>query len=161
MHLTISELKQFRQGLYGAMGHSKAALFELSDALLTESQAKSLPELSLSPFFRRTFARLYKALQRGQLDRHQLRAVLAYFAPVEWVEGQRPMLAVDASNNIARPLSPTARDRTCLYVPNLPESKGSAAITYGWQFSTVVVLPAQPSPAQPANLHPGQHAHCQ
>lgn len=53
------------------------------------------------------------------------------------------VLGIDASN-IARPASPTAQDLTYLHLHNLPESDG-AAITYGWQFSTLVVLPDQPS----------------
>jgi hypothetical protein len=49
------------------------------------------------------------------------------------------MIGLDACN-IPRPESPTARDRTYLHLHNLPE--GEAAITYGWQFSNLVVLPS-------------------
>ena len=51
-------------------------------------------------------------------------------------------IAVDAST-IARPESGTARDRTPIHIPNVPHS--GKAMTVGWQFSTVVVLPAEPS----------------
>jgi len=51
-------------------------------------------------------------------------------------------IGIDASN-IARPRAITSADRTAQHVHNLP--KGSKAVTYGWQFSTVVVLPEIPS----------------
>ncbi len=52
------------------------------------------------------------------------------------------MLGVDVST-VARPESPTARDRTYQYVHNLPEC--AAPVTVGWGFSAVVVLPETPS----------------
>ena len=87
---------------------------------------------------------MYQGVQEGVLDKTELRAVFAAFAPQPFVPfNERRILAGDASN-IPRPLSPRARDRTCLHVHNLPETD-TAAITYGWQFSTVVVLPTQAS----------------
>lgn len=47
-------------------------------------------------------------------------------------------LGIDATS-IERPESRTSPDRTVVYKPNLPES--SKPISYGWQFSTVVILP--------------------
>ena len=47
-------------------------------------------------------------------------------------------LGIDATS-IERPESKTSPDRTVVYKPNLPQS--SKPISYGWQFSTVVVLP--------------------
>ncbi len=58
------------------------------------------------------------------------------------VDGERVWLGIDASS-IERPQSQTSPDRTVVYTPNLPES--SKPISYGWQFSTVVLLPTQPS----------------
>jgi hypothetical protein len=57
------------------------------------------------------------------------------------VEGERVWLGIDATS-IERPESKTSPDRTVVYKPNLPES--SKPISYGWQFSTVVVLPSAP-----------------
>ena len=139
MHLNT--FNTFRHALYACFQRSADVLFEITDALLTETVARSLSELSLSPFFRRLWPSLYQALQEGRLDHLELRCVLANFA-VQALAGGRHLLGVDASN-IARPLSPTAADRTCLHGSNLPESAG-AAITYGWQFSTLMVLPDQP-----------------
>jgi len=140
--MNLNIFNAFRHAIYGCFQSAADVLFETTDALLTETVAKSFPELSLSPFFRRLWPSLYKALQVGQIDRAELRAVLARFAPKAGPIRPR-VLGVDASN-IARPESPTAQDRTYLHLHNVPAGDG-AAITYGWQFSTLVVLPDQPS----------------
>ncbi len=57
-------------------------------------------------------------------------------------EGNWLWIGIDASG-IARPSSVTSADRTALPVHNLP--KCEKAITYGWQFSTMVVLSDPPS----------------
>jgi hypothetical protein len=51
-------------------------------------------------------------------------------------------VGIDASR-IERPESHTSAERTVVYKPNLPQN--TKPITYGWQFSTLVVLPDQPS----------------
>jgi hypothetical protein len=116
-------------------------LFNLGDALLTESQAHSVLELSLSPHFERKWPSLYEALQTGQLDQTRFEQTLVRYAPPP-VAGERVVLAVDASN-IERPFSQTSPDRGWLYKHNLPDC--DKPVTAGWQFSTVVVVPAQTS----------------
>lgn len=137
MNFTI--FQQFRQELYECFGQYRDALFNLADALLSETQAHSVIELSLSPHFERKWSSLYAALQHGKLDQARFEQTLLKFAPTP-APGQRLVLAVDASN-IERPFSETSRDRGYLYVHNLPEC--DAPVTVGWQFSTVVVLPPQ------------------
>jgi hypothetical protein len=51
-------------------------------------------------------------------------------------------LGIDASS-IARPRAITSPDRSAQALHNLPGSK--KVMTPGWQFSTMVVLPEQPS----------------
>ena len=51
MNLTI--VKQIRHQLYDCFDRSADALFDLVDALSSDPLARSLPELSLSPAFRR------------------------------------------------------------------------------------------------------------
>ena len=60
--MNLSTLNDFRHEMYGCFGHGKDALFNLVDALASEAGARSFPELSLSPFFERTWASLYEAL---------------------------------------------------------------------------------------------------
>lgn len=139
MNLTI--LDGFRHEIYGCFGRAADALFNTVDALLTETQAHSFPELSLSPWFQRRWCSLYEAFEDSRIDQEQLRRVFAKYL-LRPVQGERVWLRIDASS-IERPESQTAPDRTVVYKPNLPES--SKPISYGWQFSTVVLLPAQPS----------------
>ena len=139
--MNFNTLQQFRQELYECFGQNRDALFNLADALLTETTAHSVIELTLSPLFERKWSSLYAALRLGKLNQARFEQTLVKFAPTP-APGQRLVLAVDASN-IERPFSETSRDRGYLYVHNLPEC--DTPVTVGWQFSTVVVVPAQAS----------------
>jgi hypothetical protein len=96
--------------MYGCFGHAKDALFNLVDALSSEAGAKSFPELSFSPFFERSWASLYEALEDGQIDAKRLREVFIDFAPLP-SPGEFVFLGVDTSN-LYRPEAETALDRT-------------------------------------------------
>ena len=67
--------QQVRQQMYDCFERSADALFNLSDALLSEPQARSLPELSLSAFFQRRWPSVYEALQDGRINVERLREV--------------------------------------------------------------------------------------
>ncbi|MBV9231894.1 MAG: transposase [Chloroflexi bacterium] len=131
----------FRHAIYDCFLSNRDALFELIDALLSEDRAGSLPELSLSPFFRRQWPSLYQALQDGRIDRQRLREVLVRFLPV--CPGcEHLWISVDASS-IVRAYAHTSPDRSIVHVANPgPRSK---PVHFGWQFSTVMLLPDQPS----------------
>jgi hypothetical protein len=139
--MQLNTLKRFRQALYQAFTHAKDALFEVCDALVSESAAQHFAELSLSPHWRRRWPSLYAAFRDGAIERAHLRATFAAHVPLPSA-GHRLVLGVDVST-VARPESPTARDRTYQYVHNLPEC--AAPVTVGWGFSAVVVLPETPS----------------
>lgn len=142
--MNLTTLQTFRQGVYKSFRRGADALFNTVDALLTEPTAQSFAELSLSPSFERSWSSLYEAFEDGRIDRDQLQRVFMEHLPLAPSgSGQRLLLAIDASG-IARPQSKTSADRTALHVPNLPESQ-TPSITVGWQFSTVVVVPQQPS----------------
>ena len=138
---TFSALAAFRQELYATFGNGRDALFDACDALLTETQARSFVELSLSPLFVRRWSRLYQAVQNAKIDREALRKAFACSAPAPTPD-KRLVLGIDASS-IARPQSPTARDRTYVHQSNLPQ--GSVPTAPGWQFSTLTALPDTPS----------------
>ncbi len=57
-------LQEFRQEIYESFERAGDGLFNTVDALISESQAQSFPELSLSPFFERSWSSLYKSLKR-------------------------------------------------------------------------------------------------
>jgi hypothetical protein len=104
-----------------------------------EAGASSFPELSFSPFFERTWASLYEALEDGQIDAERLRQVFVDFAPLPQA-GEIVFLGVDTSN-LYRPQAETAADRTLVPIANLP--KNTHAASPGWVMSHVVLLPKQ------------------
>lgn len=133
-------LIHFRQQIYNCLPKAADALMNTMDALLTQNQAQSLPELSLSPYFQRKWHSLYEAFEDGVIETQKLRHVFAKAAPL--AHKKRICLATDASS-IARPKSKTAKDRTLVHESNLPAS--CAPIVAGWQFSTLALLPDLPS----------------
>jgi len=131
----------FQQRAYACFSRAADALMNVADALLTETRARSLAELSLSPFFGRRWPSVYEALQDALIDRTALQAVFADYAPVSEAD-PRLVLGGDASS-ILRPQSPTARERTYVHASNLPE--GAKPVRAGWQFSEVAILPLERS----------------
>lgn len=138
--MNLNTVNDFRHGMYGCFGNGKDALFNLVDALASEAGARSFPELSLSPFFERTWASLYEALEDGQIDAERLRKVFVDFAPLPQ-PGELVFLGIDTSN-LYRPEAETASDRTLVLIANLP--KNTHAASPGWVMSHVVLLPTQP-----------------
>ena len=139
--MNLNTLNNFRHEIYQCFARAGDALAGLADALLTETQAHSVIELTLSPFYQRQWPSLYESLQTGKVDRSRLEATLARYAPGPQ-PGQRLVVAVDATN-LERPFSETSPDRTDLFVHNLPECE--KPVTVGWQFSTVAVMPEMSS----------------
>jgi hypothetical protein len=137
----INRVRQFRHDLYDCFLKSKDTLFQTVDALMSETQAKSFPEVSQSLWFERKWSSLYEAFEDGRIDEQRLREVFARYLP-QPEGGKWLWIGIDASS-IARPEAVTSADRTAQHVHNLPECK--KPVTFGWQFSTVVVLPEQPS----------------
>src|SRR5438067_5818612 len=137
--MNLNTLNEFRHGIYTCFGHAKDALCNLVDALSSEAAASSFPELSLLPFFERSWARLYEALEDGQIDAQRLRQLFVDFAPLPQA-GEIVFVGVDTSH-LYRPEAETAEDRTLVPIANLP--KNTHAASPGWVMSHVVLLPTQ------------------
>lgn len=135
----FNTLKQVRQQMYESFDRSAAALFNLCDALLSEPQARSLAELSLSPFFARTWSSVYEALQDGRINEEALRAV---WAEALLSDGEGPIWLGLDSSSIERKEAACSEDRSLIYVPNLPHA--AKPVSVGWQYSTLMLLPEQP-----------------
>src|SRR5437763_16765180 len=116
--MNLNTLQQFRHEVYDCFERAADALFNTVDALLTETQAQSFPELSLSPYFQRRWCSLYEAFEDGRIDQQRLRQVFVRYVG-QPVEGERLWLGIDATS-IERPESQTSPDRTVVYKPNLP-----------------------------------------
>lgn len=135
-------LKQVRYEIYRCFERGGDALFNLADALLSESQAQSLPELSLSAFFERKWSSVYEALEDGRINIKQLQKVVAETLLAQSEENLPVWIAVDATN-IERPDAETSEDRGYIHLPNLPLV--DKPLSVGWQYSDVVILPQTPS----------------
>lgn len=117
-------------------------MFNLTDALLSEPQARSLPELSYAPCFQRGWPSVYQALAQGSIDEGALRHVWIKALLSDLPSSQIVWLGVDASP-IPRPEAKTSQDRGIIHVSNLP--RAAKPISVGWQYSTVTLLPHEPS----------------
>lgn len=137
--MNLNTLNEFRHASYTCFKQARDALFNLVDALSSETTAHSFPELSLSPFFQRKWASVYEALEDGRIAQARLREVFVQFAPLP-AAGQHVFLGVDTSN-LFRPEASTSADRTWVPLANLPEN--AHVVCPGWVISSVVLLPEQ------------------
>ncbi len=135
----FNTLERVRQQMYGCFERSRDALFNLCDALLSEPQARSLPELSLSPFFERRWPSVYEALQDGRIDIEGLRRVFVQ-ALLEDKAADEPVWIGLDSSSMERLEAESSRDRGMIYLPH-----ATTPVSVGWQFSTLMLLPDQPS----------------
>lgn len=140
--MNFSMLEQVRQQIYASFERRADALFNLTDALMGESQARSLAELSLSPNFKQKWSSVYAALQDGRINSEQVRATLVQAVLAEKPGSEPVWIAVDGSN-IPRPEAETSEDRTIIHLSNLPLVERPIGV--GWMFSSVVLIPDQTS----------------
>ena len=138
----FNTLDHLRQQMYGCFERGRDALFNLSDALVSESQARSLPELSLSVFFERRWPSVYEALQDGRINVERLREVFVQ-ALLENKPTDEPIWLGLDSSSMQRLEAESSRDRGMIYLPNMPHA--TKPVSVGWQFSTLMLLPEQPS----------------
>jgi len=137
----FNTLDHLRQQIYRCFERSQDALFNLSDALVSESQARSLPELSLSVFFERRWPSVYEALQDGRINVERLREVFVQ-ALLENKPTDEPIwLGIDSSS-MQRLEAESSRDRGMIYMSNMPHA--TKPVSVGWQFSTLMLFPSSP-----------------
>ncbi|MEO8971379.1 MAG: transposase [Ktedonobacteraceae bacterium] len=85
---------------------------------------------------------MYEALEDGRINMAHIRAIWVEVLLATQAESDLIWIAVDSSN-ISRPDARTSADRTVIHLPNLPLVEN--AISVGWTFSTVVLIPEQTS----------------
>lgn len=136
----------YRQEVYESLTRGADALFNLADALLSESQGKSLAQLSLSPFFERKWPSVYEALEDGKIDVGRLRQAGVRALLADKGAHEAICIAVDTSG-VERTDAQTSEDRGIIHVSNLPLV--DKPIGVGWTFSSVVLLPDEPSSWSP------------
>ena len=123
--MNLNTWRQLRQQLRNCLTRSGDALFELADALSSDSVARSLPELSLSPSFRRKWPSVYEALEDGRIDAQRWQEV---WTTALLAEHDGPVWISLDSTSIPRPESETSPDRGMIYVSNLPHAKRPVSV---------------------------------
>jgi len=143
-------LEQFRLDLYEALPYRRDTLFDLLDALSSNSTARSVVELSLSPFFRREYSSITDGIdnffrgtspgketeERSDWANEIVNLVAPYLPEPEarkfWLFG------IDVTPQ-PRPFAETLADRTYIYQPNT--LNGNKPVNIGHQSSVLVYLP--------------------
>jgi hypothetical protein len=128
-------LEQFRTTLYQNFTNQADTLMELVDAMCSTPEANSVAEYSLSPYFRRSYSMLYKAIEGMALEPLWLAHQLNPYLPRPKA---RPfwLLLMDVTPT-PRPYAYTLEDRAMVYQPEVV--KGKLPVTIGHQYSTVAL----------------------
>ena len=147
---TVSQLKQFRQALYESFDLRRDALMELIDALSSTPDARSVVELSLSPFFRRHYSSVHDAIahlflpsepegadEEQRAWEQKLMRLIARYLP-EPQKRKFWLFGIDVVP-IPRPFAQTLADRTFVHKPNT--IKGNKPIAIGHDYSHLVFFP--------------------
>ncbi|GCE07755.1 hypothetical protein [Dictyobacter aurantiacus] len=79
--MNLSTLRRFRHEIYDCCERAKDALFTTMDALIAQTQARSLSELSQYPRFERRWSSVYEAFEDGRIDRKRLQEVFVRYLP--------------------------------------------------------------------------------
>jgi hypothetical protein len=122
----LNKIIEFRQAVYEEIfGKRRDALFEAWDALLLNGALNSFPMLSQHMIFQRKWHSLYKALEKGEIDRDALESHLSKMVPQEGVR----YYALDGTG-WPRPRARTMDDRQYVYLPTSAVNGGSVCVGY-------------------------------
>lgn len=150
---------EFRDQLYRTLPHRADAIMDLLDALSSNTSARSVVELSLSPAFRRGHGSVFDAIDaffapnvfaddeapRAALE-HRLRRVVAGLVPTPPEDRPHWLFAVDALP-MSRPRAATLYDRS--YVHQAEGVPGRRPVTIGHEYSLATALPPRAAGAPP------------
>ena len=166
------KLEQFRLDLYEMLPHRRDALLDLIDVLASNTFARSVIELSLSPLFRREHSSLPDAIdnffqatnpdreeEERQAREQELMRLIGPYLPLPqkrafWLWG------IDVTP-MPRQFARTLADRTYVYQPNTLQ--GNKPVAIGHQASVLVCLPEKEASSPPwllpfiiSRVHSGQ-----
>ena len=154
----IAALQEFRQNLYSFLPYRADAVMELVDALASNTNARSVVELSLSPLFRRGYNSVYDAIEHFfvpsepenvvQEQRAQEQGLLGLIAPyLPEPEQHKYWLFGTDVTYLPRQFARTMDDRTFVYCPNT--IKGNKPVTIGHDYSVLSCLPEKANAGSP------------
>jgi len=135
--INATKFTQFRQEVYQNFSRLEDASMDLIDALCSTPNARSVPELSLSPYYRREHTSIYKAIEKSEMKKSPLHSLAASLIPSPkkrsfW------LFALDATPQ-KRQFARSLTDRGYIHYPNAVGS--NKPISIGHEYSTVAVLP--------------------
>lgn len=160
---TIAQLKEFRQQLYQNLLSRADASMDLLDALSSNTTAKSVVELSLSPLFRREYSSLQDAIdnffqassaEKAEEERRVLEQTFMRLITAQLPTPQRRkfwLFGIDVTP-LPRPFARTLPDRTFVHRPNT--IRGNKPIAIGHQYSWLVNFPEKESKRPPSWVVP-------
>lgn len=152
------KLEQFRLDLYEALPYRRDTLLDLLDALSSNTTARSVVELSLSPFFRREYSSIsagtdnffqattpeQKVEERGEWEQKLVNVIAPYLPPPQ--ERKFWLFGIDVTPH-PRPYAETLEERTYVYQPNT--LKGNKPVNIGHQSSVLAYLPEKGEQSPP------------
>ena len=153
-----SQLKQFRQDLYEIFPSRQDTLMDLLDALSSNTTARSVVELCLTPPFRCGYGSVYSAIggffhashphTSFQERRKYDQALMRLMAPCLLPPKQRKfwLFGLDVTP-APRPFARTLEDRGFVHQPNT--IRGNKPVAIGHQYSTLAFLPEKAQPQTP------------
>lgn len=146
LDVIVNRVKQFREKIYQFFPSRRDAAMELVDSLASNTQAKSVVELSLNPLHRRNYCSITRSIDEfyarttpedKQQQNKKLTQILSECCPSLQ---KRPyhLFALDCTSN-PRVFAKTLRDRGIVHAPN--PIYNNLPITIGHQYSMAVYLP--------------------
>jgi len=145
---SITQLKQFRQGLFEIFPKRAGALTDLLDALANNTTARSVVELSLNPLFRYGYSSVYDGIDNffeatstevaSTERREQEQEIIRMIVPLVPMPQKFWLLGVDVTPE-PRLFARTLEDRT--FVHQSTPIIGNKPITIGHQYSGLVLFP--------------------
>lgn len=129
-----NSLTSFRQQAYLLFEKRRDVLFEIMDAIIQTSSARSFAELSLAPVLTRQWPSIYKGLADGRLDTEGLHRLCLAQLPSEksWLHFALDVMAV------RRMQSPTLRDR--VFCHGAQREVGGKGVIIGLPYSILAYV---------------------
>jgi hypothetical protein len=152
------KMRQFREAIYQSIEYRADAVMDLLDAISSNSNAKSVVELSLNPMYQRKYSSIEKSIselsvssiiadekeQRLKLEESHLAIISKNLPTLQ--ERSYHLFASDVTPQ-PRPFARTLSDRKVVHSPNPTLSNKPIAV--GHEYSCLVYLPEKASPLSP------------
>jgi hypothetical protein len=159
----ITQLNEFRQELYQALPNRADALMDLVDALSSNTTARSVVELSLSPLFPRSYNSVYDGINnlflptsdgRAEEEHRAFEQSLMRLTSTQLLKPEQRkfwLFGIDVTP-LSRPFARALADRTFVHQPNT--IRGNKPIAIGHQYSVLVHFPEKEQATAPPWVTP-------